>query len=58
MERDSLETDEIVARGNSGGNGGGPGRVLGDHLAVGPLTVVDSTGQETSLVNLEPLEGV
>ena len=58
MKRDSLETDEIVAGGNSSGDGSGPGGVLGDHLAVGPRAAVDGAGEQPGLVDLEPLERV
>lgn len=58
MEGDGLKTDEVVARGDRAWDGGSPGRVVGDHLAVSPLTVVNSARQETSFIDLEPLEAV
>lgn len=53
MQGNGLETDEVVARGDSGRDGGGPGGVLVNHLAITPVTVVDGTGKETGLVDLE-----
>lgn len=58
MKSDGLETDEVVARGDGGWDSGRPGRVVGDHLAVCPGAVEYGAGEETSLVDLEPLEGV
>jgi hypothetical protein len=57
VQRNSLESDEVVARRNGFRDGCGPGRVVRDHLAISPLTIVDCTGEETGLVDLEPLEG-
>lgn len=56
VQRDSLETDEVVAGGDAGRDGRRPGRVVCDHLAVGPRAGVDGAGEEAGLVNLEPLE--
>jgi hypothetical protein len=56
VERDRLEADEVVAARHGLGDGGGPGRVLGDHLARAPGAVVDGAGQQAGLVDLEPLE--
>lgn len=53
MEGNSLETDEVVARGNGGRDGGRPGRVLVNHLARPPVPVADSSGDQAGLVNLE-----
>ena len=57
MESDGLEADEVVAGGNRLGDRRGPRRVVGNHLASGPLAIVDGAGEQTSLVDLEPLEG-
>lgn len=58
MKGDRLEADEVVTRGDGRGDSRRPGRVVGDHLAVTPRAGVDSAGQETGLVNLEPFERV
>lgn len=56
MECDGLETDEVVAGGNGAGDGGGPRGVVSNHLAISPRTTVDVSGEETGLVDLEPLK--
>ena len=56
MKSDGLKPDEIVAGGDGRRDGGSPRGVVSNHLAVGPLTIVDSAGEETSLIDLEPLE--
>ena len=53
MEGDSLESDQVIARGNSRGDDSGPGRVLRNHLAVTPVPIVDSAIEKTGLVDLE-----
>ena len=58
VERDGLEADEVVAGGDRGRDRRRPGRVVGDHLAVGPRAAVDGAGEEPGLVDLEPLERV
>ena len=58
MEGDRLEADEVAAGGDSRRDGGGPRRVVGDHLARAPSATVDGTAKQTSLVDLKPLEAV
>lgn len=53
MKGDCLETDEVVATGHSRGDSSGPGRVLGDHLAITPETVVHRAVDETGLIDLK-----
>jgi hypothetical protein len=53
LQSDRLETDEVVAGGDGGGDRGRPGAVLGDHLTITPVTVVDSAGDQAGLVDLE-----
>ena len=55
VESDRLEADEVVARGDACGDRRRPARVLRDHLAGSPLAGVDGAGEETRLVDLEPL---
>lgn len=53
MQSDRLETDEVVAGGDRGGDRGRPGAVLCDHLSITPVAVVDSAGDQAGLVDLE-----
>lgn len=53
MKSDGLEADEVVAAGDSRWDGRSPGRVLSNHNAVTPNTVVDRAVDETGLVDLE-----
>ena len=55
VESDRLKADEVVARGDACGDRRRPARVLRDHLAGSPLAGVDGAGEETRLVDLEPL---
>ena len=58
VQSNCLKANEIIARGDGGGNDSGPGRVVVDHLSSSPGTAVNSAGQKTSLVDLEPLESL
>lgn len=58
MQGDRLEPDEVVARGHGGRDRRRPRRVVRDHLAGGPLAAADGARQQTSLVDLEPLQGL
>lgn len=58
VEGNSLEPDEVVAGRDGLRDGGRPGGVVSDHHAVTPLAVEDRAREETSLVDLEPLERV
>ena len=53
MEGDGLEPDEVAARRDFRGDRGGPRAVLLDHETVTPESVVDSSVDQTLLVNLE-----
>lgn len=57
MQGNSLKSDKIVAGRNGFRDGCGPGRVIRNHLAISPLTIVDSAGEEAGLIDLKPLEG-
>ena len=56
VKSDSLKADQVVAAGDARGDRGRPRRVVVDHLAGAPEAVVDGAAQQTSLVDLEPLE--
>lgn len=56
VDGESLVTDHVVAVGSRGGDGRGPRGILGDHLARSPEAVRDCAVNETSLVDLEPVD--
>ena len=58
MKGDGLKTDQVVAGRDGRGDRCCPRRVVGDHLASTPGAVIDGAGEQTSLVDLEPLESV
>lgn len=53
MQSNGLETDEIISRRDRGRNGGSPGRVLVNHLAVSPIAVSNGSGDQSGLIDFE-----
>ncbi len=53
MKSNGLKTNEVVARGDGRRNSGRPRRVVGNHLAVTPLTIVDCTTEKTGFIDFE-----
>ena len=58
VQGNRLETDQIVAGWDRLGDCCRPGGVVSDHFARSPLAIVHGSRQETSLLNLEPGEGL
>ena len=56
MQGDDLVTDDVVARGEVGRDGNGPGVVVGDQLVGGPVAGVGAR-DPAGLGELDPLEG-
>lgn len=53
VQGDRLETNEVVSRGDGGGDGRRPGGVLVNHLAGTPVAISDGARDKTGLVDLE-----
>lgn len=57
VKSDGFETDEVVTTRNGRRYSGGPGRVLSDHDAISPDTIVYRAVDETGLIDLELYHG-
>ena len=53
MKSNRLESDQVRSSGDGGRDGGGPRRVVVDHLARAPLSISYSSRYESDLINLE-----
>lgn len=56
MQRNCLETNQVIATRHGRGDSGSPRRVLGNHLPVTPVAVIHGARDESRLINLEPFQ--